>query len=285
MGNKIIFTDYVSSFGKNEGLNKIIECAKEIHKIGINLRPYTEINNNLRRFYNHFEILEKIKINHSIFNSPLYDLIENLSSTFEKLDEIRKQTPKDLLLLAGYGWYLEYDSDFDLPIRLGKYISQKKINIVNKFLIHYYSENFERIIDILSERHSERKEIFKQIYLSYQNKQFFVSIPTILTQIDGISSDASSKMFFIKDRNKPLPQIAEEILKINDLTFDYYLSPLTNKTPIRVNSTELNSFPDKLNRHHIIHGIDKCYGTEINNLKCLSLLKYISDIITIIYPK
>ena len=85
--------------------------------------------------------------------------------------------------------------------------------------------------------------------------------------------------FFIKDK-RYLPQITSELEKSAETFLNLYLSPLQNQTPIMVREEDISNFPCKLNRHEILHGINADYGTEVNSLKVISLLKYISDLLT-----
>jgi hypothetical protein len=152
--------------------------------------------------------------------------------------------------------------------------------MLDTYLIKYFTDRFDKIIKGLCERHLERKEIFRQIETAHKNELYFVSIPSILTQVDGISYDYTKKMFFLKDKkNDYLPQIAGEITKISRLSMSTFLTPLTNQTPIMAHESILDEFPINLNRHNILHGIDKDFGNKKNSLKCISLLKYLSDIL------
>ena len=47
-----------------------------------------------------------------------------------------------------------------------------------------------------------------------------------------------------------------------------------------VREQDIHKFNCHLNRHEILHGINTNYGIEINSLKVISLLKYISDLLT-----
>jgi hypothetical protein len=86
--------------------------------------------------------------------------------------------------------------------------------------------------------------------------------------------------YYNEKNNKYLPEVTSELEKSAETFLDLYLSPLQNQTPIMVREQDVSKFPCHLNRHEILHGISTDYGTEINSLKVISLLKYISDLIT-----
>jgi len=67
---------------------------------------------------------------------------------------------------------------------------------------------------------------------------------------------------------------------MNDMdTDEIFMRPLMTNKPVFSHEKDLDSFPCKLNRHAILHGQDPDYGTEINSLKSISLLVYISDLV------
>lgn len=214
----------------------------------------------------------------TLYDSQLGKLIIQIKEYGNQLQNVFEQIPQSLLLLAKYGWYLDYDSDISLPNELKDLIQKGKIDEVNEQLTSHYRKEFNNVISSLSTRHESRSAILEQIQTAHNTKQYFLAIPCILTQIDGICTDFTKKKFFMKD-DKYLPLVTKEIISIGNLTSETFLSPLLNQTPIMAHESRLNSFPVDLNRHRILHGVDVTYGSEMNSLKCISLLKYVSDIL------
>jgi hypothetical protein len=60
---------------------------------------------------------------------------------------------------------------------------------------------------------------------------------------------------------------------------DLFLTSIKNSTPYNAWEKEIDKFPFKLNRHKILHRVDTEYGNKTNFLKCILMLKYISDLI------
>lgn len=231
--------------------------------------------------------LENIKnISRVLADSPIQKYFEQFKNIGQEISEHLKKTPDSLILLANYGWYLNLDSGVSLPNELGQLIREEKIEEVDEFLIEYYNENMDRMFNDLSNHFPERKEIFIQILESYKQKQYFLVIPCVLAQIDGICFDSTTRKFFIKEKkNKDLsflPEIAEEFANITSSVADAFSRPIFYQTPISSHESKLENFPVKLNRHLIMHGIDKDYGNEKNSLKCMSLLFYMADMLTLI---
>jgi hypothetical protein len=95
----------------------------------------------------------------------------------------------------------------------------------------------------------------------------------------GICFDFTKKKFFIKNRKTYLPEVTQELEKSSGSFAELYLSPIKNQTPIMAREEDLEKFPCRLNRHEIMHGINVTYGSRLNCLKVLSLLKYVSDLL------
>ena len=213
-----------------------------------------------------------------IYN-PVYKYLETFKEIGELLKDYTENIPRDLLLIAQYGWFIEID-DMNLPNDVVSKINENKIDEANEILVNYYKSNLDRIFEELIDRHDNRKEIFIQIFNSFKSENYNVLIPCTLSQVDGICFDFTKKKFFIKEKaNNFLPQVTSELEKSAGYFTDLYLTPIQNKTPIMAQEKDIIGFPCHLNRHEILHGISTDYGTEINSLKVISLLKYLSDLL------
>lgn len=218
----------------------------------------------------------EIPITHEQFNERL----NNFERAFrESLRNLHKSSPEMLYIIAQHGWYMEFNSDIRIITLLGSELSRKKEEIATDYLLKYYTRHLERIFTELKERHSSRGEIFDEIYKALEQQQYFVAIPCILSQVDGICYDFSHKKFFLKDPDQHLPQVRSEIEKLSNSALDLFLTPFQRQTPIMVQEKKIQDYPCTLNRHEIIHGVNTTYGSQLNSLKCISLLKYVSDVI------
>ncbi len=226
----------------------------------------------------------------SIVNKALPS-IQRIQNTLDKIAEreaiLQKShqrlfidTPEHLRLIAKYGWFLDFDTETTLPNELFESHSLRGQEAIDEALISYYGERTNEIIETLKFRHPNRFEIFEEIQFAFENKKYLLSIPCILSQIDGICFDFNGKKFF--DHKKSTSYQSAVVVEIQKLSSEYlnvFLSPVTVKSPISAHERDLGSYPVRLNRNEILHGVEANYGTEINNLKCLSLLKYISDLL------
>lgn len=208
--------------------------------------------------------------------NPFLEHLKTFKDIGEKLKRYSEGTPEYILLIAQHGWYIDLESEFNFPSLIAEKLTNSQEIFAYEMLSNYYKENIEQIFERLIQRHPIRKDILLQTLEAFKNKLYCLVVPTLLSQIDGICFDFTKKKFFIKERNnKYLPQITSELEKSSSSFLALYLSPLQNQTPIMVREQDIDQFPCRLNRHEILHGINSEYGTEINSLKIISLIKYI----------
>ena len=79
-----------------------------------------QCNESLDAINREFENLNQIHLRTPIFNNPLTEQYEKNTRFGTRIKKLIERTPGSLLLLAEYGWYLEYDSVFSLPVNLAE---------------------------------------------------------------------------------------------------------------------------------------------------------------------
>lgn len=276
-----------NSFEHIERMRKPFREMQKIQEPILNfqksLKPvldYQEKFENLNKIQKTFGNINEIYSKIPQFKNPFLEHLDTFKEIGNRLKYYAENISNHLLLIAQYGWFVEIDCEINFPSKIAIYLNDNRIEEANEKLIEYYYNNIDRIFQELRERHPHRKEIFNQIYSSFQRNDYFTLIPSVLAQVDGVCFDFTKKKFFIKEKNnKYLPQISSELDKSVDSFLTLYLSPLQNQTPIMVQEKDISNFPCKLNRHEILHGISLDYGSKINSLKVISLLKYVSDLL------
>lgn len=276
-------------------IDKILEPYRKIQKIFDSYQGFTDIANAAQAAYQIFQLpLEEIRKsleiidnrNKVIANSLIPKYFEDFQEFGKRLSENLKKTPESLMLLSKYGWYLDFSSELYLPNQLGSLLKEDEVDKVDEILIEYYTENLDEILVNLSTKYPDRKEIFHQIISGHKEQKYYLTIPCILTQVDGICFDITTKKYFITEKKdkkfKYLPEVATEFANISGSISEAFSMPILNQTTINSHESKVEKFPVKLNRHLIMHGVDKEFGTEKNSLKCLSLLVYLSDMLTLI---
>lgn len=281
------------SLDLSKHLERMIEPYREIEKKVESLEKMTKqitasyfvlsksFDGTLSNFQKSIERVNDIYLTIPNFENPILEHLNTFEEIGKRLNENSEKTPKDVLLIAQHGWFIDLDSESSLTFNVADEIKKGELDAANTLLIEYYKDNLERIFQKLIQRHSNRKEIITQIFHGFQEGYYSLIIPSVLSQVDGICFDFTKKKFFIKDReNKYLPQVTSVLEDYVETYLSLYLSPLQHQTPIMVREKEINTFPCHLNRHEILHGVNVDYGTEINCLKVISLLKYLSDLLT-----
>lgn len=238
----------------------------------------------LKFFQKSFENISKIYTTIPKFENLFLEHLETFKEIGERLKEYTQKTPEYFLLIAQHGWFIDLESELTLPAIVAHRIQEKKVDEAIELLVDYYKTNSGVIFKTLIKRHYNRKEILQNIRKSYEEGNHILLIPALLTQVDGICFDFTKKKFFIKEKKnekyKFLPEVIAELERSAGNFLKLYLSPLQNQTPIMASEQDIDKFPCKLNRHEVLHGISTDYGTEINSLKVISLLKYVSDLLT-----
>lgn len=225
-----------------------------------------------------FENISKIISENKEFFKNDLKFQNSLSVLGKNLVRVYTETPDNLLNISKFGWFLDFACEMKYSFELNELIENDKYDLAEKSLIDYYTDNLNNIFHTLSKRHPTRMKIFEQIEISYNHELFYLAIPIIFTQIDGICYDLTSKKFFIKNKNY-LPEVYPKLQELHNGLTDLFLAPIKNSSPFNAWEKEIDTFPLKLNRHEILHGVDIDYGNKTNFLKCISLLKYISDLI------
>lgn len=237
----------------------------------------------INQFHDSIFKFQSILPNHFEEESTLYKIKNRTSNFKESVEYIISEAPENLQKLAMQGWYINFSKEFRLAVSLSDKIEEDSFDELDSFFINHYRTNLENIFGQLKTRHPKRVQILDELKESYHKGLYNTCIPTIFSQIDGICKDVISKGFFNKINKKSeykhLPVIIENLESVKDGLLKAFLFPIYNNTPAIAHESTLGNFSVKLNRHSIMHGEDTEYGTEINCLRCISLLIYISDVL------
>lgn len=240
-------------------------------------RQFVQINDSIQR-------IRAFEPKIPIINPAIKLHAERMNSIQERIDLFNKNLPICLVSIASYGWYLDFQTDMDLSVRLAKDIENNNIEQVDSYLLDFYESNFDTIIEKLKTNHKKRIDIFDEIKHGLKNNLYNLTIPLILTQIDGICYDWTKKLFFIKnkknEKNPYMPKVSNELIELNSNFMKAFLAPFFNDAPIFAHENKLELYPIEFNRHKVLHGLDTEFGTKINCLKAISLLSYCEDVLT-----
>lgn len=199
--------------------------------------------------------------------SQFHELAENLNSTVKKFDVNFK---KSLDIIADRGWYMSMD------MSLGKIFSTAGDAMLNKdsnvdlVLTKYYKKGRKTIVSKLSFHYPERASLLAEALYCHNKKKYAASTLLFLSQADGIFEGNLFKI--TNDKAKLKKQLAEAQQS------EYLIEVITKIRGIDSVVANKHNFKSDLNRHECMHGLTMDYGTEVNSLKALSLLCFVSDL-------
>jgi hypothetical protein len=225
-----------------------------------------------------YEPAIKMQNSFQLLVSPAF---KELKKNFVQLPDKIQET---LLSLGNQGWYFDLKLSFPELWELKKTIAEGDIEKVEKVLIDYFEEKIDTIENSIIKSFPERGKILKAAFAAHRRKEYELSIPIFLAQTDGICMEVAGQYFFIKKYKKPSTALFVEKITSGIIMMSI-LCPLTNTLPINASEYERGENFKGLNRHMILHGESLDYGTRVNGLKAISLINYITQVLSILKTK
>ncbi|MCK4663744.1 MAG: hypothetical protein KAT68_12810 [Bacteroidales bacterium] len=207
------------------------------------------------------------------------DLIKAVNESFKNMRDSLKIIPEYLVELANLGWFISLDLT---PRETGEIclkIKENNIQAIDNYMVDYVVHKIDRVEKEVIKAFPKRIKPLEAGFRAYRKKEYYLSIPVLIAQIDGICKDSFEQYFFTSNKNKK----KKTRKKFSDLNYNEILNafftPTGEKINISKNKDEFQDAKHKVyNRHEIMHGIDNDYGNKINCLKIISLLDYIVQI-------
>ena len=243
------------------------------------LKPFLDfqrrIQINLKPLIPQVELGEAFKAMQDVIkahSSGLNQTMERMRQTFARLPDNMQRA---LSILSDQGWYLDSKMPFDALWEIETACLNGEIKSVESVLIEYYEENLDRIESEITAKFPARKEVIEAAFRAHRNAEYYLSIPPLLAQADGICGEQIGKAIFMKRNGRP--QTAEYVdTLISDTYKAVLLSPLSEVKPI--NTSQRGENFDGLNRHMVLHGESIDYGTQTNSCKAISLISYLVSV-------
>ncbi len=170
--------------------------------------------------------------------------------------------------LSNYGWYISANLKYLDVLSIFQSIHDNTFNENEYILIDYYKKGLKEIEVSLSKKHLVQNKIILEAFKAHKNKMYYSSTILFISLADGIcegkifSGKKESKKAFFDSKKSPY----------------FTNNTLLNETAINEDSRkDATNFFSELNRHKVMHGLYSDYGNEINSLKALSLLCFVSD--------
>lgn len=243
-------------------------------------------NQGFQRLFKDIEISTIELPKNYLITEEIVGLRKSLSTTISPISKNLKSHFQDLpprlqdavLTLAEQGWYV----DFDMPItgifELKELFLDRHESEAESELIVYFENRLEKIEEIISKQFHHRSHIVSSAFKAHKMDEYYLSIPVFLAQVDGICKDVVGQYFFSKKDRKP--KTASYVEQIAADTFrSALLSPLAKTTSISASEQEREADFDLLNRHMVLHGESLDYGSQLNSLKAISLINYLTQVL------
>ena len=234
-------------------INKVI--PPQIQKLHETMSPAIQRINEARRAF-------------QPYISQLNVVVEKIAKHAQRWQEARKE---DVTVMAENGWYPNWYTFFYSP--------ETEPESLDDLMVNHLNEDWEEITAKIIELCPNRAHILENAFALHKSGNFIASIPLFISQADGICCEVLKSFLFTGNQTeeKILELIENDEISANILT-NVFLEPFKLKNHHNAGiSKHNNAAKDKApNRNGIIHG-HRChldYGTELNSLKCFSLLSF-----------
>jgi hypothetical protein len=199
-------------------------------------------------------------------------LFQRVSKAFADLPP---QAQRAVLALANHGWFFDLEMTPADLWQLEKLFSNGDAEQAEEALTEYFECRVGDIQAATIKRFPNRKACLEEAFQAHVNGSYYLSIPVLFAQTDGICKETVGHYLFIRKDKKPSTAIYVEQLA-DDTLHAAFLAALAFPLPIGASERERGGDFIELNRHMVLHGESTDYGTKINSLKAISLLNYVA---------
>ena len=237
------------------------------------------------------KMMEDINKATSAFQKNMANLQKNINEGFKALAEISKDLPEKTNIaqkfLAKRGWFIPFRN---LPIAKINWIAdcareEESFEEIDNYLIEYIEGLTPKIKEQSKEYFEERFPILDEAFKAHEEKRYALSIPTFLSQADGIFRDLFGKDFFKNDPGERsdisqmiLSRLNQGDYRVTAASLSYvFIKQLHEESTLHESFSKTKIFEDgenieTLNRHEVLHGVAKKYNTKINSTKAIGLI-------------
>ncbi len=186
---------------------------------------------------------------------------------FDRLSEIAKKA-------CFYDWmYINQLNPYEIN-ELAELIKNSNNIGIDLFFENHFAANIDKFKKLLIKKNTKRETIVSQIFYGIEKQLFYLVIPTIISQIEGITEDKTGIRFFGTRNNEPK---LKQILASKEIKYfqQMLLHPVDTVWEYSRNQDSGN--PSKVNRHDIVHGVSVDYGEKVICYKYLSVLLFVTE--------
>ena len=204
------------------------------------------------------------------FLSQIYTISQKIAKAAEKWQAAKKQ---DVALMAENGWYPNWFTFFYTPLT--------EPGTLDELMTMHLNDNWDEITSKILEFCPSRTHILENAFDLHKSGNYIAAMPLFLSQSDGICCESVLKSFLFtgNEVEKNINKLTDSGKIETDMFTEIFLEPfkLRNHHNAGVSKSSQSAKAKAPSRNGILHGHRKHldYGTEINSLKCFSLLLFI----------
>lgn len=213
--------------------------------------------------------------------------IAELDKGLAKVEEVGKE------IMLEAGWWIT-PSLMEVPLdlimqALVDYKKNRKNAITNLFKKIYHHNNYHYLKETVKSWRKNpffesRMQVIEDALDAHCQRKYTLSIPALLPVAEGIATEFCQKVkiYDQDDRSRGKKKIKKAIKYKDVIERSLHLELLINAIDeIIFKDTELlikahHNYKNLLNRHAVLHGIQKNYATPKNSLQCFMLLDVLS---------
>lgn len=238
----------------------------------------------LENYKNAIEIIKAQKKIADSFRANRNELRRQVAPLYEQFRQEQEQLQNNVatavVAFSEYGWYANYGFSFiDIT---NAYILLRKGDVTgfDALMANMIRSQYGELKKSLLTRHPFRQPPLEAAFQAHESEEFYLSIPVFLAQADGISTDLTQMQFFLKNPKDHKPKVAAWAKEKPKIWLHVALcAALLDNGAFQKHHSQPNKIP--ITRHSILHGESNDYGTELNSLKALSLLVYLSEVLSL----
>ncbi|HMA60154.1 MAG TPA: hypothetical protein VKN64_07660 [Halanaerobiales bacterium] len=217
--------------------------------------------------------------------SQFNDLFKEL---YEDLKQFESTHERFSMIMSKLGWPPQSNLNVNEVSEIVYYYDEygeeaTKKEIDKYFLERYTADKIDEKVKNWDKKKimNKRMPIIKEVIKAHKNGDYYLSVATLLPQIEGIIADGFGHVgqMWKDDLKEYITRLNTNRRIFNNLLKDFYLKIILVGFG---HGEEINSC---LSRHAIVHGGDVDFGTKINSLKTILLLNYVQDCFNIILIK
>lgn len=210
-------------------------------------------------------------------------MAEIMAKAGEGMRKFKKHLPEQLQILAENGWFIQGDfTPLAAVYPVTHLFRSGQVDEGNRQMCDHIKESLDGIEEILVREYPKRAVIIKRAFEAARAGDYVTSIPLMLMQADGIGREifaSTAKRFSVTSRNdqfkKHIRAFIDGEAKDSIYTGEIY-EVILKSIPLTASEGDPTLKPGMLNRNAILHGLDMEYYTELNALRAVSWIGYVS---------